>query len=195
MFLITLILFAFNSLQPSCDCWSENIKLKWSDFQGKPDMSVRTSVKSNAEALIATRLVITKKDFNQKIPDFIATSCIIKSESWTVDTTSVELLQHEQLHFDISELFARKIRREFSILRAKKVQDVSEYQMVIDKYKNQRDLLNKKYDRETGNGGVDFVQEEWNLKVLKELNNYKSYSLSSKECSCEISPESEKKKN
>lgn len=179
-----MILFICTNLLNLFICWQENTKLKWSDFQGEPNNKFKTTLNTNAGAVTATRLTRTPISDEKGFLKYDITVCFIKNLSFTTDTTSSELLQHEQLHLDIMELYARKIRKSLSLLVAKKSRDQREFDSVIDKILLEEKELTKQYDIKTGNGGVDFVQEEWNLEIQQELNAMKAYAANPNLCNC-----------
>ncbi|MFC6998797.1 DUF922 domain-containing protein [Rufibacter roseus] len=180
-----MILFICTNILNLFICWQENAKLKWSDFQGEPNNKFKTTLNTNAGAVTATRLTRTPISDEKGFLNYDITVCFIKDLSFTTDTTSSELLQHEQLHFDIMELYARKIRKSLSLLVAKKSRDRKEFDLIIDEILLEEEELSKQYDIRTGNGGVDFVQEEWNLRIQKELDAMKAYAAHPNLCSCE----------
>ena len=67
-----------------------------------------------------------------------------------------DLLKHEQLHWDISELYARKLR--------------AAYKKYIPQ-KNQKERLQAQnaYDLETKHGLLKDAQEKWSDKIREEL--------------------------
>jgi len=180
-----MILFICTNILSLFICWQDNVKLKWSDFQGVPNSKFKTTLNTDAEAVTAIRTVRTPISDEKGFLKYDIAVCFMKDLSFTTDTTSSELLQHEQLHFDISELYARKIRERISFLVAKKVRDQREFDKVFDLILLEKDELSKQYDIRTGNGGVDFVQQEWNLKIQKELNEMKAFAAYTSQCSCE----------
>ena len=94
--------------------WSATRALAWSDFVGKPDLA------SDAGATTVYRLA-----YQERCTDsftFTVTSVFQPAESWVRPSVleSPEarrrLLVHEQGHFDLSEISARKLRRGLSRL-------------------------------------------------------------------------------
>jgi hypothetical protein len=56
-------------------------------------------------------------------------------------TTSAYDLAHEQLHFDIGELYARKIRKGVMELRDRKIKSIEEYGSLISKLITERETI------------------------------------------------------
>jgi hypothetical protein len=121
--------------------------------------------------------------FNENaLPNFRISNIFDRTSSWTIDTTKTLLLSHEQLHFDISELFARKIRRGIEELRIKKVSDKNHYAFLISSKLKERDRYQREYDDDTFHGGIDIIQREWIEKVKKELGQLEAYKTKPTDC-------------
>lgn len=125
----------------------------------------------------ATRTNVQARGYVESgLPNFKISNYFIRSQSWTTDTTKANDIRHEQLHFDISELHARKMRNGICELRSKKINDINIYTDFIKKTLDELHNLNHKYDIETGHGVIDFRQEEWSVKIKKELDLLKKYA-------------------
>ncbi|MBT8236619.1 MAG: DUF922 domain-containing protein, partial [Bacteroidia bacterium] len=88
--------------------WSADRRLNWSDFKDvSPDSSP-------VAALTASGISYSFSSMEQNgemIADFTVTAFFYPTRSWVQDhLASANILAHEQLHFDITELFARKFR-------------------------------------------------------------------------------------
>jgi hypothetical protein len=79
-------------------------------------------------------------------------------------------LEHEQLHFNVTELYARKIRKRLKELLAKSETSEKEINSLINKLFEERDEYNEKLDDETSFGTDREKQAEWKKKVDLELN-------------------------
>lgn len=151
--------------------WSSTRKLTWNDFKGKPDN------KSEYKAMTFSKVEIKHKSFdNHFVIDITSVfSCPL---SWSKNTESSRLLKHEQLHFDITEIAARYIRKEFiqhditdMSLLSNSLQDIyRKYNRIF------RDSINLMYDEETEHGTIADKQKEWEMKIAKELKLLEAYS-------------------
>jgi hypothetical protein len=104
------------------------------------------------------------------------------SQSWVhPDHRVPTLLNHEQLHFDITELFARMMRKEMSEYFSKHVSEFVKAKMdtqvksIFTKLSDDHTLMQQKYDVETQHGILSDEQANWekNISVkLKELDAY-----------------------
>lgn len=83
-------------------------------------------------------------------------------------------LKHEQGHFDLGEVYARKLRCLLAnykyINDQKKVSDSVD--VILDRLKE----MEKKYDHETVNSQDSIGQNKWNVKIQKMLDSLKAYS-------------------
>src|SRR5690242_11936695 len=89
--------------------WSDDRKLTWNDYKASP------SSESDAAASTTTYLAIS---YNISRDGFSYTiqSKFSKSRSWGRHKNDY-ILSHEQAHFDIAEIFARKLHQKMSEYR------------------------------------------------------------------------------
>ncbi len=98
-----------------------------------------------------------------------------KDKSWVTSRTD-GLLAHEQLHFDIAELYARKIRKKFSELKSVNEQRFAVYASAYELLWQECREYQKMYDSQTKNGILTEENNIWINKVLNEimeLNEFK----------------------
>lgn len=149
--------------------WSSSRKLKWNDYEGIPD-----TIHSNVEASTYSEIEVVKSFLENGIPKYIIECNFIKSKSWTRSNDSYTL-SHEQLHFDIYEIFARRIRKSVDSLNGIKVKNYEVYNSVFEKYSKKCDKYNDLYDSQVY---FDSIQQKlWSEKITKELNELKAYKL------------------
>jgi hypothetical protein len=90
-----------------------------------------------------------------------------------IEDANRELLQHEQLHFDMAELAARKIRRR--IEEAKNSCTADGEQAVLNRFVGEvtRDYRQEqiRYDQETKHGTFLFGQGKWESRVETDLRH------------------------
>ena len=86
-----------------------------------------------------------------------------------------KLIAHEQLHFAISELWARKLRQSLQ----EEVYPKTDYQRLVYKkhlaVKAAWEAMQKRYDRETKHGTNGAVQIRWREQIEKELVNLSDF--------------------
>jgi len=174
--IISLFVFLFSSFEngkkafDNADeiAWSESSKLTWDDFKGIPDTS-----KVYVWAETTYKIQITDLILEKEVPKYKVRCYFIKSASWTITDDKLSLM-HEQLHFDIAELYARKIRKKFESLNAQKCTDLDKYHNVYETYGKELESFQNLYDN-----SVYFKDNElgkWikqNSLELIRLNKYK----------------------
>lgn len=148
--------------------WNEKYKLKWSDFRALPDSN---SFASAASSIIITYSVI-KKDSTYTIKVFCY---FLRSSSWTWEKDDCLLLKHEQGHFDIAELFARKFRKAISGKKFSLYDINIELAVILSYIRDDRWRYDKTYDQETDFSRDNEKQILWSKKIRDELNKLNSY--------------------
>lgn len=150
-------------------CWRTDYKIQWSDFTGIPPEETKWNAVCGSH--------IKAMGYRDgKLPNFRVIHYFVKQESWVRDTTSLILLEHERLHFDISEIFARRIRQAVDSLRMKGESKVDVYGKNIDSWLRVWDEWSEAYDEETSHGLRPLKQKEWVIKIQKELNALSKYA-------------------
>lgn len=164
--------FSFSTPPPSDDLieWKENLSLKWTDFKGEPDESV------NYKAMTYSRIGL-EADFIDNAFVVTVKTYFLRNKSWTKNKESNALLKHEQVHFDIAELIARKIRKEYSAYESIDLQETQKF--LKDTYNEYYGPVWDSYDQydvETEHGVVAEEQTKWEKKIRKELKELEDYS-------------------
>lgn len=150
--------------------WSPDAKLNWTDFKGDaPDTT-------GYQVALSFVQIYTRAHWEQGMPNYKVFAVFKKYNSWSKDT-SKSTLTHEQLHFDIGELFARKMRKAMFELREKKDGSINDYLQALTTYFNECNKTNAMYDAETAHGIYKGKQEEWNKKIAKDLCELKDYEV------------------
>ena len=82
-----------------------------------------------------------------------------------------QLLQHEQLHFDLAEIATRKIRQTFAELKGSCAGEGGSETVQQAVTQIQRDLEDeqRRYDRETAHGTNEAAHAQWFGRVRKLL--------------------------
>jgi hypothetical protein len=148
--------------------WRADRKLNWDDYKAAPKTD------SDAAASTTTYLTISynisSNNFSFKIE-----SKFSKTRSWGLHKTQY-ILSHEQGHFDIAEIFARKLyqkMREYSFDRDSYQKDLKKiYQDILDEKRE----MQEDYDRETNHSINREKQAEWLKKIEKKLEEFRNYA-------------------
>lgn len=153
--------------------WEKIGQLEWKNYKGKPNKM------SSFQALTATGISFSINYEGEQVRISILNT-FDPNNSWSKDKKSDYLLAHEQLHFDISELFARKLRKElletdFDARGKKLMNEIAElYQQKM----KELDRFQKNYDKETDHSLIETAQKEWELKVKQEIKQLEQFASS-----------------
>lgn len=170
--LILFVIQPFSSIAQTPDKihWTVDSKLNWSDFKGKPQKNHPMAAETSTH--LDFNMAYENAAFNWDVDCYFS-----RKESWVKkDMKSPELLAHEQLHFDIAELNARKIRSEMSQLKLKSIDDNRKLQSVFEKGYERMSKQQAQYDRETDHGQLDGPQSKWIEEIAGELKKYENFA-------------------
>jgi len=89
----------------------------------------------------------------------------------SVLTLDRQLLDHEQLHFDLTELAARKIRKRFEDFKDSCLDpgEIEPIQGIVADVDRELQEEQHRYDRETNHGVNVRMQDQWRRKILAQL--------------------------
>lgn len=156
-----------NNSSPQVIEWNEYYDLSWRDFKGKRP--------GDAAGDAGTVVQIKAKPFLVKNKvEYDVYALFVKDKSWA-EAFTAPLLAHEKLHFDIAELYARKIRKRIAQMQEEKVTDVDAYNLSIQELLQESNEIDMQYDVETLHGAMSEKQKEWTERVRAELNGLRKY--------------------
>lgn len=153
--------------------WRKDHFLTWSDFKGTPKTPKDKMGIHQAAASATGSVFIHRKDDNGNMIPY-PISYFYKTISWSISKDSI-LLQHEQLHFDIKELYIRKMRMGFMELSEQKNYDSAAYSNLSNKILKECAEVQNKYDKEVSFNKVK--QNEWRKCIDKELEDLEEYEF------------------
>lgn len=149
--------------------WSASRKLNWQDFKSQPDRNA-----SNA-ALTSSKIIFNYGYGSNKGFTFTINCVFDKNSSWGKIKTDY-ILSHEQGHFDIAEIYARKLNK---ALKAYSFDAKTVAKDIPSLYKNlmqeEADLQNQ-YDNETDYSRDKPQQAIWLTKIQHDLDKLKEYA-------------------
>lgn len=162
--------------------WAENRKLSLNDFIVVADSTKLLSPQTAA----LTRTGITyslsaskgKKNANVQMKVYAtvhtANTYIKKSRLQMQPQRVAYLLNHEQKHFDISEIYAREATRD--LLQKKATKNYrKEFAHIMQMKFKQAEAWQRLYDAQTDNGRDTTQQQEWDEKIAARLKNLTRY--------------------
>ncbi|MDQ2770978.1 MAG: DUF922 domain-containing Zn-dependent protease [Bacteroidota bacterium] len=153
--------------------WSATRRLTMADFQGRAPLSdpLASSTSSNIKADAACK-------------DYVFSSTVAATfdpaTSWFRNplTASEALLRHEQLHFDITEVYARIMRQKLNLFAARANCDKLQpaFNNVTKLVYAEWDREQNRYDQETNHGLNAVRQAYWEKQTATRLEQYKAFA-------------------
>lgn len=142
--------------------------LTWDDFQGKPNMKGH---KAETYAELSASYTADEDSL------YFEVRCYFHPDrSWTREPDDDYLLNHEQRHFDLTEVYARRLRKTLTESRI----TVKNYKQVFSEaFKDMnRELyhMQQLYDKETRHSIYKDAQAKWDELIDKELALLEAYT-------------------
>ena len=177
---ITLLSFSF--VKDNFILWQENKKLKIQDFKADNKDTVKVNQQQFLGAISAIRIEYSSFQRNKNsVPDFSIKTYFDPNESWMLLKNDY-VLQHEQIHFDLTELYARKMRKSVESLRQKNITNISIYRKKIQRWNAMKEKASNQFDADNQDYYIKIgqkilfqknpKQEAWKKKVDRELFQY-----------------------
>jgi len=148
--------------------WSASRKLTWNDYKASPDPN--SDAAASTTSYLAIEYNISSSSFGYKIQ-----SRFSKTRSWGLHKTAY-ILSHEQGHFDIAEIFARKLNKEMSEYKFNKRTYQQDLNKIYNKILDEKEKMQNDYDKETNHSIKKEEQAEWLKKIAKMLEEYKDFA-------------------
>ena len=148
--------------------WNSSRKLDWSDFKSAPDPN------SDAAASTTTYLGIEYSLIEGEIHYKIACR-FSRNKSWGLHKTDY-ILAHEQGHFDIAEIFARKLHKRISEYSFNSTSYKQDLRKIYLEVMTEKEKWQNTYDEETNHSIKRKEQKEWQVKIQNELESFNDYA-------------------
>jgi hypothetical protein len=154
--------------------WQENRPLTWADFKGRPEQN------SSYKALTKASIHVGSFVFSRDSACFIVKCYFYPDKSWVnISNPSLDLLAHEQLHFDIAELYTRKLRKRFLEYKFYENFFGKDIDIIYKRLYDEYIKVQEQYDKETDHSTVKVRQLEWSNKISVDLKKYADYKMTS----------------
>jgi hypothetical protein len=148
--------------------WNKRHQLSWDDYQGKPEPA------ATAAASTATYLGVEYSFKDGKL-GYIITCSFSRSRSWGLHKND-HILAHEQGHFDIAEIFARKLHQRLKAYQFDKKTYQTDLRDIYENTMDEKEEMQNRYDRETNHSIDKEKQAEWLQRIGSELNKLIEYA-------------------
>ena len=172
---IAAILLGTSTETPDIIYWDTDRRLSWSDFEGTPRYDYES-----ISALTSSGIVHYKGCKNDKII-YKVRAYFEKKESWVKEEARTKHhLTHEQLHFDITELYARKLRKALAD-RQFSCGEEEEFEEFVSNFLENWQYDQRAFDIHTRHSLDKIRQREWFFRVGMEMSVFNDYKDDSEE--------------
>lgn len=166
---LLFLTFTFSFIKPDYLEWDTSRKLSFADFKG----SVPKGISSGSAVSLTTIISYETRQEHGKVPQMTILNLVDRNSSW-IKVKKQGVLDLQQIKFDYSELYVRKIRKEMQEMNKKKIIDKQKYIAVISKIAAQSEK------RQRANQ-VLLEEQPHLIKIMQDdvrdsLNLYKSFA-------------------
>jgi hypothetical protein len=168
--LLLPVFLSFSGIKDENDIpWAASRRLIWSDFKSQPDRNA-----TNA-ALTSSKIIFNygygdDKGFTYHI------SCVFdKTSSWGKVKTEY-ILSHEQGHFDIAEIYARKLNKALKHYSFNVKISPKEVPAMYQQIMKEEGALQNQYDSETDFSRDKPQQAIWLEKIQREIDKLREFA-------------------
>jgi hypothetical protein len=148
--------------------WSAARPLTWTDFRGAPPSGGTEGAQTAYSLFYGLRCTRDLFQF-QVTAGFLPRTSWVKPAVLASADESRRTLAHEQTHFDLSEVYARRMRKHFADLFRPCDQPLDQWRAVAQQYIRDETSAQGRYDNETRHGLVAARQQAWSLDVAEQL--------------------------
>lgn len=155
--------------------WAATRPLSWRDFSA-------TAPAGGDEGALTAYSVFYGVRCTGEAFDFLAVAGFLPHDSWVkpdvvADRTKGDrMLRHEQTHFDLTEVFVRRLRKSFADLYQPCRRTNPELDALVSQYLQAEKAEQQRYDTETRHGLVAPAQVSWDQQVAGELTELAAYA-------------------
>ncbi|RYY88243.1 MAG: DUF922 domain-containing protein [Chitinophagaceae bacterium] len=149
--------------------WTARRIVGWDDFQSAPVQG------TEAVASTSTTLGLTYQVKDGEL-SYNITCNFQKTKSWGLMKTDY-ILAHEQAHFDITELCARRMFEELSAYQLNRRTVKADLTAIYNKVVAEKEALQNQYDGETDHSRNRKLQAQWLERIEKDLEATQAYAV------------------
>jgi hypothetical protein len=163
-----LLAGAASAWQDDAIRWSPSRPLAWEDFKGKPPAGYL----HGALSALSYSYAVGCRD---GVLQAEIAALFLPRQSWvaqrilTSGLASRVGLQHEQVHFDLSEVYARRVRQRFATLEHPCPRTDDQLNQIAEEILREHSAAQRRFEDETRAGELESRQIEWRARVDKEL--------------------------
>jgi hypothetical protein len=148
--------------------WSARRRLAWNDFQGSPPSEGAEGAKISYTLYSGWKCRGDVFEF-RVIAGFRPRLSWVKAIVLSDTTQRRTVLGHEQTHFDLAEVHARRMQRAFGDLARPCAKTDAELSALAQRLAQEENAEQRRYDAETNHGLLADQQAAWSRDVARRL--------------------------
>jgi hypothetical protein len=156
--------------------WAADRPLTWKDFRGAPPVEP-----GDEGARTAYSLFYGARCTGRRF-EFRVQAAVLPRLSWVTPNVvknpalSTRSLRHEQTHFNLSEVHARRMRKYFAELEQPCSNSEVELNALAQRFVRAEATAQSSYDQETNYGRTPAKQSEWEAETARQIELLAAYS-------------------
>jgi hypothetical protein len=153
--------------------YDDHSVLTWEDFKGEPVFDSEFHANTNSGFSYSWSYKTSNGEVDLQYEVY---STFYPNGSWVhPDYKTEKLLKHEQAHFDISEIHARKLRKAMQAYTpGRSIR--KDLQKLYNDIELQRVEMQGEFDLESAHSMNLEAEQKWQLRIAKELEKLKDYT-------------------
>jgi hypothetical protein len=156
--------------------WAQRRPLAWSDFKGPaPAETGAVAAQTHYDLLHGAGCTGAKFEF-RVVAAFVPGQSWVRSSMLRSPADSARALRHEQTHFDITEVHARRLRRYYAELMAPCRIASGDLAAAASRIGRDEKAAQVQYDAETDNGRTPAQQTRWDKDIAAQLTALAKYT-------------------
>jgi hypothetical protein len=146
--------------------WNEHARLSWDDFKGM----VNATHDESAAATCCSIGFRTNRATPDSKPEIIVYNIFYTNKSWVRSDAHIQsVLEHEQGHFDLCEIYTRKLKKCMDGIDLNMPGVKQELMRVYSELSNEYEARQQAYEHETIHGTNIAEQKRWQEMIAREL--------------------------
>lgn len=148
--------------------WSSGHRLTWSDFKSRKSEDSL----AGAKAAIMLDYRIYRLDPLKVKPNVEVVTLLNRAKSYANPRKHTDSeLYREQAHFDIMELYARKMRQTIQDYKGPSVRSGAKIESELKALYNEAEAQCQRYDNETSEGANTLARTKWETTLKRDLKD------------------------
>ena len=155
--------------------WAQRRPLAWGDFKGQPPAEASPVAAQTHYALLHGAGCTGAKFEFRVVAAFVPGESWVRTNMLRSAAEGARALRHEQTHFDITEVHARRLRRYYAELMAPCRIPSNDLAAAAGRIGRDEKAAQVQYDAETDNGRTPAQQARWDRDIAGQLTALAKY--------------------